>query len=76
MQNEIMNQFNLAGKVAAITGAGGALCGNMAQALAKVGVKVALLDINREKAQEQAEMIHAVPQRGSFWRPANLTEKM
>jgi NAD(P)-dependent dehydrogenase (short-subunit alcohol dehydrogenase family) len=54
-----MNQFDLTGKIAAITGAGGALCGNMAQALAKVGVKVALLDINREKAQERVEVIRS-----------------
>jgi NAD(P)-dependent dehydrogenase (short-subunit alcohol dehydrogenase family) len=43
--------------VAAITGAGGALCGTMAQALSESGVKVALLDLNLDKARERGEAV-------------------
>jgi NAD(P)-dependent dehydrogenase (short-subunit alcohol dehydrogenase family) len=57
MQDDIMKQFDLRGKVAVITGAGGALCGKMAEALALVGVHVAVLDIHLEKARAQEEAI-------------------
>jgi NAD(P)-dependent dehydrogenase (short-subunit alcohol dehydrogenase family) len=53
----IMKPFDLSGTVCAVTGAGGALCGTMAQALAGVGVKVVLLDINHERALERSEAI-------------------
>jgi len=59
MKQAIMRQFDLSGKVAAITGAGGALCGTMAQALAGVGVKVAVLDINVDMAREREEAIRS-----------------
>ncbi len=59
MTGEIMKQFDLEGKTVAITGAGGALCGTMAQALSQVGVRVAILDINLEKAREREEAITA-----------------
>ncbi|MGR3301673.1 MAG: SDR family oxidoreductase [Candidatus Scalindua sp.] len=49
--------FNLKGKVAAVTGGGGHLCGEMARSLAKAGVKVAVLDMREEKALEVAEEI-------------------
>ncbi|MBO5776173.1 MAG: SDR family NAD(P)-dependent oxidoreductase, partial [Clostridia bacterium] len=51
--------INLEGKNVAITGAAGAICGQFAIELAKVGAKVALLDINLEKAQEVADQINA-----------------
>lgn len=51
MTNAIMQQFDLTGKTAVITGAGGALCGTMALALAQVGVKVAVLDIDLKRAR-------------------------
>ena len=44
--------FNLTGKTAVITGAGGVLCSEMARNLAQVGVKIAILDINLSSAQE------------------------
>jgi len=40
--------YKLDGKVAAITGGGGYLCSEMANALSKTGVLVAILDINKE----------------------------
>jgi NAD(P)-dependent dehydrogenase (short-subunit alcohol dehydrogenase family) len=55
--NEILEQFDLKGKVAVITGGGGALCGAMADALGRMGVLVAVLDIGLEKAEARAESI-------------------
>lgn len=51
--------FDISGKVAVITGAAGVLCSEMAKALAKAGVKVAILDLNEEKAQAVAAEINA-----------------
>ncbi len=49
-----MTRFDLTGKVAAITGGGGELCGAMAEALGALGVKVAVLDIDMEKAEARS----------------------
>ena len=49
--------FGLKDKVVAITGVGGMLCGEMALAFGKAGVKVAALDINFESAKKVAERI-------------------
>jgi len=51
--------FDLTGKVAAVTGAGGVLCGAMAKALAKAGAKVAVLDLNEQAAEKIAGEIKA-----------------
>lgn len=49
--NTYLNQlFNLQGKVAAITGAGGHLCSEMARGFARAGCSVAVLDLRIEKA--------------------------
>ncbi len=45
------------GKVAVITGAGGIICGRVAEALALLGAKVALLDLNQAAAQAMADTI-------------------
>ncbi len=47
--------FGVSGKVAAITGAAGVLCGQMARALASLGVKVAILDLRKEAADKLAD---------------------
>ncbi len=52
-------QMDLTGKVAVVTGAGGVLCSVMAEALAMCGAKVALLDLNLEAAQANADAIAA-----------------
>ena len=57
MQKDLSSRFELTGKVAAVTGAGGALCGAMAQALGAAGVKVAVIDIDGEKAEARAQAI-------------------
>ncbi len=46
-------------KVIVVTGAGGVLCSGFAEHLAKLGAKVALLDLNEEAAQKVADRITA-----------------
>ena len=55
--NKWLAQFELSGKVAAITGAGGALCGTMARALGSMGVKVALIDLKPDAAGAVADEV-------------------
>lgn len=50
-------ELNLQGKVAVVTGAGGVLCGQMAELIARCGAKVALLNRSVEKAQYYADRI-------------------
>ena len=57
MASNIIDSFSLNGKVAVITGGGGELCGAMATALGSLGVKVAILDLNLEKAEKKAAEI-------------------
>ena len=52
-------EIDMTGKVAVVTGAGGVLCSMFAEALAKTGAKVALLDLNQEAAQAAADAIVA-----------------
>lgn len=49
--------IDLNGKIVVITGAGGVLCSMFAYAIAECGAKVALLDLNLEAAQKQAELL-------------------
>ena len=49
--------FNLKDKVVVITGAGGVLCGTIAEALAKAGAKIAVWDLNAQAAQKVADQI-------------------
>ena len=52
-------QIDLNGKVVVVTGAGGVLCSMFAEAMAKTGAKVALLDLNEAAAKEYADKINA-----------------
>ena len=61
MAETVLKQFELQGKTALITGAAGSICGTMAEKLASIGVKVLLLDINREKA---GKIVSAIRQSG------------
>jgi short-subunit dehydrogenase len=59
--NTYLNQlFNLEGKVAVVTGAGGHLCSEMARALAKAGCSVAVLDLRIEKAKTIEDEIRSL----------------
>jgi NAD(P)-dependent dehydrogenase (short-subunit alcohol dehydrogenase family) len=49
--------MDLSGKVAAVTGAGGELCGRMAEALADSGASIIILDIDPARARSRAEAI-------------------
>ena len=51
------NLFSLSEKVAAITGGGGVLCGTLSRALARLGVRVAVLDILEDAAKAVADDI-------------------
>lgn len=55
----VADLFSVTGKVAAITGAGGHLCGEMARGLARAGARVAVLDLRLEKAEAVAADITA-----------------
>ncbi len=57
--NELVNLFDISGRVAVVTGGGGVLCGTMSRALGRLGVKVAVLDLFEEAAQRVADDIAA-----------------
>ena len=59
MSEYLSKLFGLEGKVAAVTGAGGHLCSEMAKALARAGIKVALLDTNTENIKKVADTINS-----------------
>lgn len=67
-------EIDLSGKVAVVTGAGGVLCSSMAEALAKCGAKVALLDLNEETAKQNADKIAAEGRIAKGYQ-ANVLEK-
>lgn len=54
-----MNHINLQNKVCVITGAGGVLCSEFAKRLACFGAKVAVLDLNLDRAAVVADEITA-----------------
>jgi NAD(P)-dependent dehydrogenase (short-subunit alcohol dehydrogenase family) len=56
-KNKLEGMFSPAGRVAAITGGGGILCGTMARTLGELGVKVAVMDIRKEAAQTVVDEI-------------------
>lgn len=49
--------MKLENKIVVITGAGGVLCGCLAQAMAQEGARVALLDLHLDKAKELSDRI-------------------
>jgi NAD(P)-dependent dehydrogenase (short-subunit alcohol dehydrogenase family) len=51
--------FDLKGKVIAVTGGGGVLCGTMATALARAGAKIAVLDLVEAAAAKVADEIQS-----------------
>ena len=57
--DSLVSLFGLSGKVAVVTGGGGALCGAMSRALGRVGVKVAVLDLILEAAQKVVDEVMA-----------------
>jgi NAD(P)-dependent dehydrogenase (short-subunit alcohol dehydrogenase family) len=59
MNNYLNRLFNLEGKVALVTGAGGHLCSEMAHGFARAGCAVAVLDLRLEKAKAVEDQIRA-----------------
>ncbi len=59
MADYLTELFNLHGKVAAVTGAGGYLFGEISLALTRAGVKVAVLDKNLEGARATVDRVQA-----------------
>ena len=59
MAYDVPLSTDLRGRVAAVTGGGGILCGTMARALAACGAKVAVLDLRAENAKRVADQIAA-----------------
>lgn len=60
MNQFVSDLFNIEGKVAVVTGAGGHLCGEMARTFAKAGCAIAVLDLRIEKAEAIANEIKAL----------------
>jgi NAD(P)-dependent dehydrogenase (short-subunit alcohol dehydrogenase family) len=56
----IQSLFNLEGKTAVVTGGGGVLCSTLSLALAKAGARVAILELNKEKAECVVQEIKAI----------------
>ena len=57
MTSFLDNLFGLEGRVAAITGGGGYLCGEMARGLARAGCRIAVMDLRGHKAEDVAKEI-------------------
>ena len=55
----LRNLFGLEGQVAVLTGGGGVLCGTLSKAFARLGARVAVLDVNQPAAQTVADAIVA-----------------
>ncbi|MFR8010275.1 MAG: SDR family oxidoreductase [Clostridia bacterium] len=67
--------LNLNNKVVVITGAGGIICGGIAEALAGTGAKLALLDINQEAVEKEAEKVRAMGCEAKGYRADVLDKK-
>ena len=75
MSEFVKELFGLQGRVAAVIGGGGFLCGEMARGLAKAGAKVAVLDKNQETAGARVAEIEA--EGGTALRlPLDATDKV
>jgi NAD(P)-dependent dehydrogenase (short-subunit alcohol dehydrogenase family) len=59
MMSYIEEIFGLQGKTAVIIGGGGVLGGKMSESLARAGADIAILDLNPQNAQKQAESLKA-----------------
>jgi len=70
-----MNDLNLKGKVAVITGGGGVLCSTIAKGMAAQGVKTAILDLNLEAAEKVAKEIESEYNVPSIGITANVLSK-
>jgi NAD(P)-dependent dehydrogenase (short-subunit alcohol dehydrogenase family) len=70
-----MNELNLKGKVAVITGGAGIICSEMAKSLANQGVKTVILDLNKDAAVAVAQAIEKEFKTSSIGVSANVLDK-
>ncbi|MCX6254031.1 MAG: SDR family oxidoreductase [Bacteroidia bacterium] len=70
-----MNDLNLKGKVAVITGGAGIICSTMAKSLAAQGVKTAILDLKKGAAEILAGEIKKEFRTSSIGLPANVLDR-
>ncbi len=70
-----MNELNIKDKVAVITGGGGVLCSTIAKGLASMGIKTAILDLNKEAAEKIAQEIESELKTKSIGISANVLDK-
>jgi len=70
-----MNELNLTGKIAVITGGAGLICSEMARALAFQGVKTAIIDLNSEAAIKVANEIEKEFKTSSIGLSASVLDK-
>jgi len=71
-----MNELNLKGKVAVITGGAGIICSTMARSLAAQGVKTVILDLNKEAAVSVAAEIEKEFKTPSIGVSASVLDKV
>jgi NAD(P)-dependent dehydrogenase (short-subunit alcohol dehydrogenase family) len=70
-----MNEMNLKGKVAVVTGGAGIICSVMARSLAAQGVKTVILDLNKESAEKVASEIELEYKTASIGISASVLDK-
>lgn len=70
-----MNELNLKGKVAVVTGGAGVICSVMAKSLAAEGVKTVILDLDKESAVAVAAAIGKEYKTPSLGVSANVLDK-
>ncbi len=70
-----MNELNLKGKVAVVTGGAGVICSVMAKSLAAEGVKIVILDLDKESAVAVASEIGKEYKTPSLGVSANVLDK-
>jgi NAD(P)-dependent dehydrogenase (short-subunit alcohol dehydrogenase family) len=70
-----MNELNLRGKTAVITGGAGLICSEMARSLAYQGVKTAIVDLNGEAATKIAKEIEKEFRTSSLGMAASVLDK-
>ncbi len=71
-----MNELNLKGKVAVITGGAGLICSEMARSLAFQGVKTVIVDLNDQAAKNVAIEIEKEYKTPSLGIAANVLDKV
>ena len=70
-----MNELNLKGKVAVVTGGAGVICSVMAKSLAAQGVKTVILDLNKDSATAVANEIETEFKTPSIGVAASVLDK-